>query len=124
MKIASIKVNERGYPRPTYIRQPNGSVKLDRRGFNKDHTEYKETTRIYLSYPLESIMDNIINRRSRPWKALKPLIEAELRDAGYTGRVRWSKHAGCKMCPCSPGFVLDTNLDYSAPVDVWVTVKE
>lgn len=33
---------------------------------------------------------------------------------------RFSMHAGCTMCPCSPGFVLDLRWTLNGnPVDVW-----
>ena len=126
MKITKVHVQTRRLPNHSkyYNVQRNGSAKFDRRAYNSDRTEFQEATRVYLSFPQESILDNLVNRHSRPWSALKPLVEAELREAGYAGRVRWSKHAGCKMCPCSPGFVLDGNLDYSEPLDIWVTVGE
>jgi hypothetical protein len=35
--------------------------------------------------------------------------------------IRFSQKAGCTMCPCSPGFVLDVRytFDYS-PIDLWI----
>lgn len=35
--------------------------------------------------------------------------------------LKFSKSAGCTMCPCSPGFVLDTTVVYAGePVDLWL----
>ncbi len=47
---------------------------------------------------------------------LLPVIADALRAAGHTvvsvpTEAKFSKKAGCAMCPCSPGFVLDTRLN-------------
>lgn len=33
--------------------------------------------------------------------------------------MSWSKHAGCKMCSCSPGFILEGQDNGR---DIWVTI--
>lgn len=86
-----------------------------------DMNEYYETTRVYVSPKNESLMDQIQSRRQKPSVTFKKLVIAELREAGYNGKVRYSRYAGCKMCPCSPGFVLESSLG-DAPCDVWLTV--
>lgn len=58
---------------------------------------------------------------------------AELRSAGHVVRVngsltnhyviasKFSVRAGCSMCPCSPGFVLDVRITVDGrPVDLWI----
>lgn len=122
MKITKVQVHERHYPKGSSY--PNGRNKPAPR---QDIREYHEPTRVYVQPSDYSVMEHLVNRRNRPWKAWKPLVQAELADAGYTGRVRWSQYAGCKMCPCSPGFVIDRVLMDEvthAPIDVWITVSE
>ena len=46
------------------------------------------------------------------------LLDEALVRAGIdpdTVRVNWSKHAGCSVCPCSPGFII-TGKDGSYPL--------
>ena len=124
IKIKKISVSERRRPRMHYDTLPNMSARPQQRQYNSDMNEYKSTTRVYVWPEGETLLDNLCNRRSRPFKAYKPLVEQQLRDVGYTGKIRWDQKAGCKMCPCSPGFVLETQLDWANPVDVHITVVE
>jgi len=124
MKIANIQVIERSSPesRKFFEVQPNNSVKFRRREWNKARTEHKNPTRVYVWPKGEALLDNIMERHNRPYELYRPLVEAELRNAGYSGRVRWSRRAGCS-CGCSPAFVLDGQLDYVDPVDVHIDVE-
>lgn len=57
-----------------------------------------------------------------------PAILAMLRAQASTSNTegldaKFSKKAGCSMCPCSPGFVLDRTLYVDdRPVDMWFSV--
>lgn len=121
MKISKVQVHERGRPTSTF----------DWKGRNvppsrRDIKEFYEETRVYVQPENYSIMENLANRRSRPHNVWKPIVQQELKDAGYEGKIRWSQYAGCKMCPCSPGFILETTMrdDVSNdPIDIWITVK-
>lgn len=126
IKITEVDVIHRRAPlsKDYYETKRNGSARFMQREWSKDHTEFKSTTRVYVWPKGQNIWENLMARGSEPYKAYKPLVEKELHDAGYTGKIRWDRHAGCKMCPCSPGFVLETQLDYSNPVDVHITVTE
>jgi len=62
--------------------------------------------RIYFWPAKESIVDNLMNRRSRPYRQwLKEIVLPAVRGLGYEGvDLRWSQKAGCR-CGCSPGFI-------------------
>ena len=79
-------------------------------------------TRVYVWPQSESILENLQNRRQRPytiWK--KEVIPSVLKELGLptNTKVRWSQYAGCS-CPCSPGFIIDSNYGK----DVHVTLGE
>lgn len=125
MKIAEVKVRERQHPKMRFWQFPNGRSKPLRRDYNSDCAEYDQTTRVYVWPKNENILENLTNRQNRPYKEYKRLVEKELEDAGYECKVRWSQKAGCKMCPCSPGFVLDKTIygEDNRPVDIHITVE-
>ena len=68
--------------------------------------QFLSAPRLYVSVKDETIMENLLNRTTRPFLLYKKMI----RTSGV-GRVidieklRWSQHAGCS-CNCSPGFIL------------------
>lgn len=76
---------------------------------------------VYISITGETVLENLENRRSRPYNAFrKPLADLlTARGIPFT-KLRWSQHAGCGMCPCSPGFILE-----GAPAgqDYWLEVS-
>lgn len=41
--------------------------------------------------------------------------------AGVPIKIRWDRHCGCRMCPCSPGYVVDL-VDRSSvsKINIWV----
>ena len=120
MKISKVQVITRGRPTATFT-SSGRCIPPTQREWN----EFKQPTRVYIEHPEETIVDNLQNRRDRPWRDYKPLVQKELRDAGIEGKVRWSQHAGCTMCPCSPGFILDTTIfDDGDPVNIYITFKE
>jgi hypothetical protein len=72
-------------------------------------------------------LENLGNRTSRPYQDWKPLVIKQLADMGIEySRVRWSQKAGCSMCPCSPGFVVDdaryTDGRRVTGLDIWLTL--
>ena len=77
---------------------------------------FKYNNKIYIWPEGESTIENLINRKSRPYKFYKenviPLIMEKIKEQypeHYTSLSfdtwRWSQKCGCSMCPCSPGFV-------------------
>ena len=84
----------------------------------------RAATRVYVWPEGESIMENLENRRQRPYttyrKEVLPYVLDQLGLPRDT-KVRWSQHAGCSMCPCSPGFIIDSG---PAGVSVSVTITQ
>lgn len=67
----------------------------------------KTLPRVFVWPANESVLDNLANRRLRPYslwrKEVLPKVWEQL---GVTNaKVRWSQYAGC-TCPCSPGFIV------------------
>ena len=90
----------------------------------------KWSPKIYVFVDNESIMDNLINRHSRPYEEYKKHVlpqvmkEIEKRDPKLFAQIKdakwsWDKHCGCSMCPCSPGFIAK---GIFKPVDIYVTI--
>jgi len=73
----------------------------------------------------ESVLENLANRRNRPYteyRKLLPEVFKELRSRGINlpdnPKANWSQKAGCS-CGCSPGFILP---DYHSCMSIHVTV--
>lgn len=85
----------------------------------------KKKPRLFFSIKNESIIDNFTKRASgiRPtWRTYKKLVAQALERAGLEAtqyKARWSLKAGCAMCPCSPGFILDGPQIYQ---DIYATI--
>jgi len=70
-----------------------------------------KATRVYVWPKGETILENLENRRERPYTVYrKEVIPAVLAKLGLPSdtKVRWSQYAGCS-CPCSPGFIIDAD---------------
>lgn len=75
-------------------------------------------TRIFLFPVVESVIENLANRTSRPLGLYRKLIPQILTQAGLPQqKVRWSQYAGCS-CPCSPGFICEESWGSDIFVDV------
>ena len=82
--------------------------------------------RIYVFPKGETILQHLENRRDRPYTAYrKEVIPTVLAQLGLPEdtRVRWSQRAGCTMCPCSPGFIVEGYPRGLSREDVYVTVS-
>lgn len=69
---------------------------------------HKETnSRIFVWPKGEGLMDNLQNRHGRPHDLYQKALPEIKRQAGIpeSAEFHWDPSAGCKMCPCSPGFV-------------------
>lgn len=98
--------------------------------WNARISEYYAAPRLYVSVEDETIMENLMNRRSRPYNAYKTLIHgSDLGEIIDLSKLSWSQKAGCS-CPCSPGFILkkqSIRLSDSAiwsNWDAWVTFTD
>lgn len=82
-------------------------------------TELTKAPRLYVDVE-ETILDNLQDRCRRPYLDWKPRVREALERIGLeTKKLAWNQHAGCSMCPCSPGFILDAGL---GSFDIWVTL--
>lgn len=90
--------------------------------------DYRESSksRIYFDVSDETILDNLANRKSRPYteyrKLLPTVFEAlEFDPSDPNLKASWSQYAGCS-CPCSPGFVIHNTWPF-ARTNVWVSIR-
>jgi hypothetical protein len=87
--------------------------------------DYFKAPRMYVSVADETILDNLANRKRRPYNVYKTLIHSsDLKNVLDISKLSWSQSAGCS-CPCSPGFVLNPQTltidgDTVTRFDVWV----
>jgi len=113
---------------------PYGDKYYRQSDWKRDNRNYREEPRMYVSADVsESIVENLANRTRRPYTIWKKQIPVALAGLGISLNLegmRWSKNAGCTLCPCSPGFVIPQQeigvRPGNAPVkhfDVWVTLK-
>jgi hypothetical protein len=88
---------------------------------------WRKPSRIYIWPKGETIMDNLNNRRQRPYtvyrKEVLPGVLASLGIKIEDAQLRWSRYAGCS-CPCSPGFILDGYYSELNGKDILVTLVE
>lgn len=92
------------------------------------HAEYRIKPRMYVSCPGESVLDNLMNRTTRPYNVWGKLIRQAMKQLELDGKIGWYAKAGCS-CPCSPGFIwsnapqFDTGNGYGTTtydVSVWI----
>lgn len=78
--------------------------------------EMNRNPRVYVFPKGESVLDNLVLRRSRPVGAFRDVARQAIKGdpelvpnmpVGQPLELRWSQKAGCR-CGCSPGFI--TNL--------------
>ena len=77
---------------------------------------FRDSNKAYIWVDGESVLENLMNRRSRPYKfyqeEILPTILREI-DAKHpeyqidtnAKNWGWRSKCGCSMCPCSPGFI-------------------
>lgn len=92
--------------------------------------DYNKAPRVYVWPEGETILDNLANRKTRPYNEFRKLVEqpalAALGLNSTTHKLAWSQYAGCS-CPCSPGFVVKSRAGYDyrgERVDLHCTVVD
>lgn len=83
-------------------------------------------TRIFFWPEGESIFEQLTTRHIRPstqWKKMIPTVCEKLGVDASKVNAHWSSKAGCSMCPCSPGFVIDGWVDGIGGHDIHVKVS-
>lgn len=99
-----------------------------RQDFKRKDEPHPSRTKMYIWLNGETIMENMINRRSRPYTEYKkviipkvlekieneyPEVYREIKDSKWG----WRQRCGC-TCPCSPGFVSSRYGYYDISVEV------
>lgn len=91
-----------------------------------DKNDYLARPRVYVSGDdNESIIENLSNRTNRPTKVFRKGAETIFNKWNLpfgNFELKWSQNAGCRMCPCSPGFVMQIDT-YSKHDERSVTLK-
>jgi hypothetical protein len=76
-------------------------------------------SRVFIDFG-EDVWTHLANRRSRNYNVLRPLVAAHLEDLGIKfTKLSWSRYAGCSMCPCSGGFIIEG----AYGVDYWAKAE-
>lgn len=76
--------------------------------------DYNKKPRLFPWIKDFSVQGDILEgeRYNKPHKHLKKLLKIALKAAGVPSEevdnlsFTWNIHAGCSMCPCSPGFII------------------
>lgn len=98
--------------------------------YERKREPFKDATKLYIWTEGETLMENLMNRRSRPHtyykKEIIPAVMEEIRkkfpkeaEDIINGEWGWRQKCGCS-CPCSPGFIQTKNQRgrYSISVNV------
>lgn len=122
---AKLELIERSYP---YYRPSTRRSRYTARDYRSDWADYIQAPRMYVSVADESVLENLENRRRRPYNVYKKMIAASgISSVLNLQNLAWRQGAGCRMCPCSPGFILPKQelsvgeLKFKQ-FDVWVTL--
>jgi len=125
---ATFKVVNEERPTPRKKVEDNIKDRIVVTGSKKLDGEKYRAVRAYVFAKGESILENLMNRRSRPIHvyraALAVMLEQLNMDPALADSARWSQKAGCG-CGCSPGFVIPSLVGrYSLYCDVTAKKEE
>lgn len=111
------------------IKVEGATLTIIPRSYNYGYkNDYFKAPRMYVSVADETILDNLANRKRRPYNVYKTLIHSsDLKNVIDISKLSWSQSAGCS-CPCSPGFVLNPQTlmidgDAVTRFDIWLTLE-
>lgn len=81
-------------------------------------------SRVFVDFG-EDVWTHLANRRSRDYNTLRPLIAAKLTELGIEfTKLRWNRYAGCSMCPCSGGFIIEDGKSWrNDGKDYWAKIE-
>ncbi len=114
------------YPKLNTMKIKSFSIEKE---YNRKGEPHKHKNKMYIFPSGETLLENLENRRSRPYQVYKkevipmlmmklekesPQYYKELKEAKWS----WNKNCGCSSCPCSPGFVSDILGAYSIQIEV------
>lgn len=125
--ISPIQVEGIRITKFTVVNEPYGAGRT---------TRSIEKTRVFVNIKDETVIQNLRSRmaqragaprrlsprdmRKHILKAVVERLKTEHPKTGITDpkQLRWSAKAGCTMCPCSPGFVVENSYNYRIDVEV------
>ena len=99
-------------------------LNITTRDHNRTTFRLPANPRVYIHMTNETVLENLINRRSRPLNEFRAVLRQALANMGVDQSkitYRWSQKAGCS-CGCSPGFVIGGFDPVLAGRDVYVDV--
>ena len=98
----------------------NMKISSELRTRNRIDRGFTAKSRMYLFPKGENILENLQNRRSRPYKAYREMLPEifEQLKLPHDTKVSWSQLAGCR-CGCSPGFIFKERHGF----DVFVKIE-
>lgn len=114
------------YPKLNTMKIKSFSIEKE---YNRKGEPHKHKNKMYIFPSGETLLENLENRRSRPYQVYKkevipmlmtklekkyPQHYKELKEAKWS----WNKNCGCSSCPCSPGFVSDILGAYSIQIEI------
>jgi len=109
------------------------TLELHKRSAHRDWRGYTQAPRIYVSVGEFDVAEHLVNRRRRPYTEFRKFIQGvvwpSLNWESTAPKLGWRQNAGCTMCPCSPGFVVQeprlwTPIQEIGPYfDAWLTIK-
>jgi hypothetical protein len=114
-------------------KQPSVTIKnfrIDKETFSERKGEpYRYKNKMYIWVSGETLLENLQNRRNRPYdfykKEVLPLVMEKIkikRPEVYkvikNEKWGWRQSCGCSMCPCSPGFVGEGEDMYTIHIEI------
>ncbi len=96
------------------------------------YSSFVSAPRIYVQVGDFNLLENLENRRRRPYTEFRKYIERvvwpTLGWQDTAPKLGWRQNAGCSMCPCSPGFVVQVEgwqpvESIGARFDMWLDIK-
>jgi hypothetical protein len=96
------------------------------------YSSFVSAPRIYVQVGDFNLLENLENRRRRPYTEFRKYIERVVWPTlGWqetAPKLGWRQNAGCSMCPCSPGFVVQVEgwqpvESIGARFDMWLDIK-
>lgn len=96
------------------------------------YSSFVSAPRIYVQVGDFDLLENLENRRRRPYTEFRKYIERVVWPTlGWqetAPKLGWRQNAGCSMCPCSPGFVVQVEgwrpvESIGARFDMWLDIK-
>ena len=77
--------------------------------YKKNGRLLQKKTRIYFWRSRETLIENFARRFTDPSREYRKFLPEVFEKLGLPAETvaKWNRYAGCTMCPCSPGFILE-----------------